>query len=561
MAQTPRATLRKKKQVPEPLIGSFLLESITTGMYGESKNAIREYVQNSFDGIQSALGQRLLRSGAGKIVLTLAPDRKTLTIHDNGAGLGHRIAVNTLTAVGASRKERSQQAGFRGIGRLAGIAFSDTLRFRTKAAGDQVETIVEFDCAALRRGMLQSGRKPASELISACTTWDQAPAEDVDDHFFEVSLLGLRNAPAEATDPIQMKVFLSQVAPVDFHPDFRTFKEQILREAKELEIPEIEELVSALNKDDENETDGDVGEEGPDWSVLDDDASDMLERIPLQHVALSIRSGSIGREEKVYKPYRPKLGVGDSDDVPLSGPQVLSSSSGAWWGWIGHKTKPGEYQDNAVAGIRFRLKNIQIDGNDLITLVPSSNKVRAPFSRWSNWFIGEIYLDPRAVLPNARRDNFEEEPRWLAIRNEITEVCSSLTTRARQVSKDHQSSLEVVEQKTGKLRETYLSVVRAKTFSMTKAQKVLSDSDKLQKDVEKASEGAPAAEKLRLKSLAKELTQIRVSLLERPKTPEYGQFREALLREFLEKTLAVLNDYLNIDDYDEVKDALEKTLR
>lgn len=550
MVQTSRSRLRKLKQVPEPLIGSFLLESITTGMYGESRNAIREYVQNSFDGIQAALAQKLIRSGAGKILLTLAPDRKSLTIYDNGAGLGQRIAVNTLTAVGASRKERGQQAGFRGIGRLAGIAFSDLLRFRTKAAGDALETVVEFDCAALRKGMLQSGRKPAAELISACTTYDQLAAEDADDHYFEVSLIGLRNAPVEATDAIQMKLFLSQVAPVDFHSDFRAFKEKIVDGAQAIEAPDPA---------DENDA-GEDEEEGPDWSLLEDDASDMLERIPFQHVALSIRSGAGGREERVYKPYRPEMGVADTSDVPVDYVTLHHGSSGAWWGWIGHKAKPGEYQDDAVSGIRFRLKNIQIDSNELITLVPTTNKVRDPFSRWSNWFIGEIYLDPRAVVPNARRDNFEEEPRWLAIRDEITAVCEELTKEARRVSREHQSSLEVIEEKTVRLRERYLGIIRAKTFNMTKAQKILTDSDKLQKDMEKASKGAPSSEQLRLKSLTKELTQIRVGLLERPKTAEYEQFREAIRREFLDKTLAVLNQYLDIDDYEEIKEALEAAL-
>jgi hypothetical protein len=35
--------------------------------------------------------------------------------------------------------------------------------------------------------------------------------------------------------------------------------------------------------------------------------------------------------------------------------------------------------------------------------------------------------------------------------------------------------------------------------------------------------------------MAKELTQIRVSLVEKPKTPEYEQFRAAIKREFLDK--------------------------
>lgn len=558
MARSSRARLQTRgKPVPAPLIGSFLLESITTGMYGERKNAIREYVQNSFDGIQSAIEASVLRKGLGKVSLTLSADKKNLVIRDNGIGLPHRIAVNTLTAVGASRKERGRQAGFRGIGRLAGIAFSSTLRFRTKAAGDDIETIVEFDCDELRRGMLQSGRKPAADLITACTTYEQPRADDPSDHYFEVSLIGMRNAPAEATDPLQMKAFLSQVAPVDFHPDFRAFREQIMEKADELQASSIE----ADEDQDDEADDADELHEEADWSMLDDEAATMLERIGVPHIAVVIRSGVQAKEEPVYKSYRPKLGVDDSDDVPLTSVSVHSGPSGAWWGWIGHKAKPGEYQDEGVAGVRFRLKNIQIDGHELITLVPTTNQVRDPFGRWSNWFLGEIYVDPRTVVPNARRDNFEEEAKWLTIREEISDLCATLTQEARKVSKEHQSSLEVIEKKTEKLRSDYLTLVRAKTFNVGKAQKVLQDSDKLQKDIEKASSGAPSTEQLRLKSFSKELTQMRVGLLEKPKTPEYEQFRAAIRQEFLDKTLSILNDYLEIDDYEEVKEALEKRLK
>jgi hypothetical protein len=66
---------------------------------------------------------------------------------------------------------------------------------------------------------------------------------------------------------------------------------------------------------------------------------------------------------------------------------------------------------------------------------------------------------------------------------------------------------------------------------------------------------------LGLKSMAKELTKIRVSLLEKPKTPEFEQFRQILRREFLDKVLTILNEHLDIDVYEEVKIALEKSLK
>ncbi|MFA6124559.1 ATP-binding protein [Sphingomonas sp.] len=552
MVITRRAAPKSKgRPVPEPLIGSFLLESITTGMYGERKNAIREYVQNSFDGIQSAIDAKILRTDRGKITITMGDDGASLVIHDNGIGLPQRIAVGTLTAVGASRKERGRQAGFRGIGRLAGIAFSRTLQFRTKAAGEDLETIVWFDCDALRRGMLESGRKPAVDLITSCTTFDQMKATDAEAHYFEVSLLGLRNAPVEALDALQLESFLAQVAPVDYHPDFRKYRDQILGDAAELAIPEV----------DEADEDDDPLQERPDWTVLEDDASSMLERIPVSSVALAIKSSETAPERLVHKPYRMKLGVNDSPaDVPIAKVDLIYGASGAWWGWIGHKTKPGEYQDGKISGIRFRLKNIQIDGNELITLVPTTNEIRQPFSRWSNWFVGEIHVDPRAVVPNARRDNFEEDARWLEIRGELSTICSELTREARDVSKAHQMSVEMLDKKAAKLRKDFLTVSRANPFSMRKAQKLLQDSDSLQKLIEKASGGAPAVEQVRFKAIAKEVTQIRVGLLEKPQTSEYGQFRSAIREEFLSIALSVLNDFLDIELYEEVRETLEKRL-
>jgi hypothetical protein len=52
-----------------------------------------------------------------------------------------------------------------------------------------------------------------------------------------------------------------------------------------------------------------------------------------------------------------------------------------------------------------------------------------------------------------------------------------------------------------------------------------------------------------------------VGLLEKPKTPEYEQFRKAIRQEMLEKTVAVLKDYLDLQLFDEVKSALQRALK
>ena len=130
-----------KVAIAEPYIGSYVLETLTTGMYAESRNALREYVQNSFDAIRAAIRSKVIKQSEGRIEITL-PDDNTLNIKDNGTGLSAVSALGTLTAIGLSKKARHQDAGFRGIGRLAGIAFCNTLSFRTKAAGENTETTV-----------------------------------------------------------------------------------------------------------------------------------------------------------------------------------------------------------------------------------------------------------------------------------------------------------------------------------------------------------------------------------------------------------------------------------
>src|SRR3977135_1665272 len=104
----------------KPHFGAFVLETLTLGMYGESRNAIREYVQNSFDSLQQAVHDGLLRESEARVEVTLDEDRSALTIRDNGIGLRTENAVAILASVGASNKDYRRNAGFRGIGRLAG---------------------------------------------------------------------------------------------------------------------------------------------------------------------------------------------------------------------------------------------------------------------------------------------------------------------------------------------------------------------------------------------------------------------------------------------------------
>jgi hypothetical protein len=207
----------------EPFFGGFVLETLTIGMYGEARNAIREYIQNGFDSIQRAIGElKILKPGTGLIEIQLASDYTSLTIRDNGAGLASKNAANVLTRVGASGKSHRKNAGFRGIGRLAGIVFSDTVSFTTKAKGEREQTTVLFKAKEMRAAMApgRGSDKSAQDLMKDSVEAFQSPNADVDSHFFEVKLEGFSDAPDECMSAKEMYDFVSQVAPVPYPPEF-----------------------------------------------------------------------------------------------------------------------------------------------------------------------------------------------------------------------------------------------------------------------------------------------------------------------------------------------------
>ena len=141
----------------KPHFGAFVLETLTLGMYGESRNAIREYIQNSFDSLRQAIADGVVGEADAKVEITLDTKQQRLSIRDNGGGLRTENAVSVLASVGASNKDYRRNAGFRGIGRLAGIVFCDRLVFTTKAAGQLRRTVVIFDAKRLREKMAPHG--------------------------------------------------------------------------------------------------------------------------------------------------------------------------------------------------------------------------------------------------------------------------------------------------------------------------------------------------------------------------------------------------------------------
>ena len=209
-ANLPGTTLR---------IGAFVLETLTLGMYGEPRHTLREYVQNSFDSIREAQRSNQI-SGSGKVRISYLENE--ICIRDNGVGVSALAAWDTLTSIGASKKNRKHDAGFRGIGRLAGMAYCKKLQFKTSFLGESELSIITFDAAALLDGMDpdEGGAIELSDLLSSNVTLDQSKTTDKEAHFFEVSLIGLDAAPEELTDTVDVERYLRETLPLCYNSDW-----------------------------------------------------------------------------------------------------------------------------------------------------------------------------------------------------------------------------------------------------------------------------------------------------------------------------------------------------
>ena len=124
------------------VVGKYTLESLTNGMYSSPMDLYREYIQNAVDSIDDAVRFGLIEKTASRIDISVDTTTSTISIKDNGCGIGIANAARLLVDIGNSKKSRVTSRGFRGIGRLAGLGYCDLLCFVTSAAGEAEKSII-----------------------------------------------------------------------------------------------------------------------------------------------------------------------------------------------------------------------------------------------------------------------------------------------------------------------------------------------------------------------------------------------------------------------------------
>jgi len=363
-------------QLPKTLVGSDLLGFLTLGMYSNPLTLYREYVQNAADSIAS--------TGAlsGRIEIHIDPSKMCVTIKDDGPGLSHKQALRQLVPIADSRKVRSVARGFRGIGRLSGLAFAESVSFLTRKSKEDPVTRVRWDGSKLRE--LLSEKVTIEKTIQESIVIDVVLDTSYPEHFFQVEIVGIsRFAAGSLLNGQTVRDYIAETCPVPFASEFE-FREHVsefLDEATPLEL-----------------------------SIFMNDEDTPVLRHHNSHISISETfNDSFTEIEQITVP-------------------SLDGNNNAAAGWIAHSSYLGTLPKSlGIRGLRARDGNIQVGNESVFDHLFTE-------SRLNRWCVGEINILDTRIVPDGKRDYFEPGPHTRNLENHLTTIIRTLERRIRNAS-------------------------------------------------------------------------------------------------------------------------------
>ena len=197
--------------------GINIVEIVTKGLYTNSLDIFREYIQNSCDAIDDAVDAGILADGEGLIDVKLDADNRKITITDNGAGINRKNFVRTMSKIGNSDKRLETDRGFRGIGRLCGLAYCREARFTSTVKGETKLSTLTINAESIRQEFFSDNKYLASSVLRDVMTFEEDDT-DSDEHFFRVELIDIVDTNNILLDVEKVRNYLSFVAPVTYSP-------------------------------------------------------------------------------------------------------------------------------------------------------------------------------------------------------------------------------------------------------------------------------------------------------------------------------------------------------
>ncbi len=399
----------------EYTFGANIIENLTTGMYQDSKVIYREYIQNACDQIDKAeklgiLKPRNLYSkypdlGQGVVDIWLKPEERYIVIEDNATGIKAGEFQRILGNIADSDKIMGQDKGFRGIGRLCGLAYCKRLVFTSRWAGEDIVSIMSCDALKMRKMINEANTKvqkhSASDVLNAMIEFSTRPANKKDvEHFFRVELIDINDENEELfggkdEDNLeQLTDYLSFVAPVPYQANF-IYRSEIYTHAKEINT-RIDEYNIRING------------------------------------------------EQILKKYKTHLKTGNGRD-DVFGVEFYdfytNDNSLIGWMWFGKTSFKAAIKEEEISrGLRLRKENIQIGEDDTLR----DMFTREASKRGNNYFIGEIFAVSRELIPNSQRSYFNENPTRIEFEHKLKDYFNNTLYYIYYEGSDINSSIKKI---------------------------------------------------------------------------------------------------------------------
>lgn len=420
-------------------VGKNILDNLTTGMYSDSKVIYREYIQNACDQIDLALSWGLLTSDEANVDICIDSKKRFISIRDNATGVKSESFIKDVGDIANSNKEIGKNKGFRGIGRLCGLAYCKTLKFITSYSGESIKSIMTCDAQKMRAMLIENKKYTLDEIWDAIVSYS-TEYEDETEHYFEVEMFDINKENTDLLDDSKVREYLSFVAPVPYKNTF-ILRSQIYNHAKEIGY-KIDEYCIRVN------------------------GSQLFKEYTTK---LKEASGAnIKNYDEISK-------LEFKDFIDDSGELIA-------WMWIGLSRFEKQIPKvNQMRGLRIRSANIQLGNDDAL-----QNLFKEP--RGNYYFVGEVFAVSKQLVPNSQRNYFNENEARVEFENALRiyffDVLHKLYYEANRVKNDY------------KRQEEYIAKV-AEYKKKEKENGFIDEQErqKLQFDIEKAKKSADEARK------------------------------------------------------------------
>lgn len=515
-------------------IGKNILDNLTTGMYSDSRVIYREYIQNACDQIDLAVKKGIFSSKEGQVDILIDSAKRYISILDNATGVKSDSFIEDLGDIANSNKQIGQNKGFRGIGRLCGLAYCKTLKFKTSYLGEDNASVMTCNAKRMREMLVENKKYTIDEIWETIVKYDII-SEETEKHYFEVEMIDINQENTDLLNEKKIKEYLSFVAPVPYKNTF-ILRSSIYSHAKELGCL-MDEYCVRVNG------------------------------------------------QQIFKEYTTKIkeqsgaNLRNYDDISKLEFKDFYDDEGNLlaWMWYGlsrfEKSIP---KVNQMRGLRVRSGNIQIGNDDVVQDLFKEN-------RGNYYFVGEIFAEDDRLIPNSQRDYFNENETRVMFEDELRtyfyDVLHKLyydANRLKNAYKKQEEYVSKVDEYNKKSSENGFVNEEEKQklkFAIDKAEKEAGEAQRQIDKFKEMDEDSPIAEvqksiedKFGAEKLQKEVTEKEVVKTDVPaKKKQYITSSMSKLskseRKLVSRILTIINDVAPKDVAEKVIDKIKEELR